>query len=116
MWQAQSTPELHFVHLDTRVLTPGDASQPSCGQTLWGNPSPHAAGVAWDWVQLQRGVFAMADPMGLVTNLRLVGARGETLSSSQVALYLNDLVRTLPWQTEVQRALEGDVMPVSARH
>ena len=94
------------MHLNTRILTPGDASQPSAGQTLWGNPEPHAAGVAWDWVQIQQGVFAMADPMGLVTNLRLIGSRGETLSDQQVALYLNELVRTLPWQNEVQRALQ----------
>jgi len=106
MWLAQCTPELQFMHLNTRILTPGDASQPSAGQTLWGNPEPHAAGVAWDWVQIQQGVFAMADPMGLVTNLRLIGSRGETLSDQQVALYLNELVRTLPWQNEVQRALQ----------
>lgn len=112
MWQAQSTPELQFVHLNTSVLTAGDPQSPSAGQTLWGNPSPHAAGVAWDWVQLRQGVVAMADPMGLITNLRLVGAKGETLSSAQSALYLNELVRTLPWQNEVQRVLEnGNAVP-----
>ena len=79
------------------------------GQTLWGNPSSKAvAGVAWDWVELQQGVFAMADPLGLVTNLRLVVPRGEALSNTQVALYLNELVRTLPWQSEVKRALQTD--------
>ena len=104
--KAQSTPDLHFVHLGTSVLNPGDGAHPSMGQTLWGNPSLKAvAGVAWDWVELQQGVFAMADPLGLVTNLRLIGPRGEALSHTQVALYLNELVRMLPWQSEVRRAL-----------
>ena len=106
---AQSAPDLHFVHLGTSVLHPGDDGQRSMGQTLWGDPaSASVAGVAWDWVELARGVFAMADPLGLVTNLRLVGPRGETLSSLQVALYLNELVRTLPWQSEVERALQSE--------
>jgi hypothetical protein len=106
---AQSTPELHFVHLGTSVLNPGDPEHPSMGQTLWGNPtSASVAGVAWDWVELQQGVFAMADPLGLVTNLRLVGPKGEQLSNMQVALYLNELVRTLPWQSEVSRALQSE--------
>jgi len=107
--KAQSTSDLHFVHLGTSVLNPGDTYHPSMGQTLWGNPSSKSvAGVAWDWVELQQGVFAMADPLGLVTNLRLVGPRGEALSNTQVALYLNELVRTLPWQSEVKRALQTD--------
>lgn len=106
---AQSAPELHFVHLGTSVLSAGDPDHPCMGQTLWGNPSASSvAGVAWDWVELQHGVFAMADPLGLVTNLRLLGPRGEALSSLQVALYLNELVRTLPWQSEVERALQSE--------
>ena len=107
--EAQSTPELHFVHLGTSVLNPGDPDHPSMGQTLWGNPSSKAvAGVAWDWVELQHGVYALADPLGMVTNLRLLGPRGETLSATQVALYLNELVRTLDWQSEVKRAVQSE--------
>lgn len=109
MLNAQRTADLHFVHLGTSVLNPGDADHPPMGQTLWGNPSaPSLAGVAWDWVELQRGVYAMADPLGLVTNLRLVGPRGEALSATHSALYLNELVRALPWQTEVVRALHSE--------
>ena len=70
MWQACSTPDLHFVHLGTSVLSDGDLRHPLAGQTLWGNPSESlVAAVAWDWVQLAQGVFVMADPLGLVTNL-----------------------------------------------
>lgn len=102
----QHTPELHFVHLGTRVLKPGDADTPTTGQTLWGGPSAKgAAGVAWDWVEIQEGVVAMADPFGLVTNLQLLSARGEVLSGFEATLRLNELVHALPWQSEVQRAL-----------
>jgi hypothetical protein len=107
---AESAPELNLVHLNTEVMHEPGSLSPSKGQTLWGNSHSHAsAGVAWDWVQVSDGVFALADPMGLVTNLNLLGSRGESLSATQVALYLNELVRTLPWQTEVQRALESCV-------
>lgn len=105
LWQAERAPNLHFVHLGTRVFTQGDNDQP-CGQTVWGNPSADpAAGVAWDWVEVQEGVVAMADPMGLVTNLQLTDSNGTILPSTQAALHLNGLVHMLPWQTEVQRAL-----------
>ena len=104
--KAVQAPELHFVHLGTRVLNPGDSDTPTTGQTLWGGPSGDgAAGVAWDWVQIQEGVVAMADPFGLVTNLQLVGAQGQVLTGFEVALRLNELVHALPWQSEVQRAL-----------
>ena len=100
------TTDLHFVHLGTRVLNTGDGENPTTGQTIWGGPSGDgAAGVAWDWVQIQDGVVAMADPFGLVTNLQFVGDQGELLSGFEATLRLNELVHTLPWQSEVQRAL-----------
>lgn len=103
----QQAPSLNFVHLGTRVLKPGDADSPTTGQTLWGGPSGEgAAGVAWDWVEIQEGVVAMADPFGLVTNLQFVGSKGKVLTGFEATLCLNELVHALPWQSEVQRALE----------
>jgi hypothetical protein len=107
LWQAECAPELHFVHLGTEVFNPGDNDHP-CGQTIWGLPSANlTAGVAWDWVEVQEGVVAMADPMALVTNLQLTDARGDVLPSTQAALHLNGIVHALPWQSEVQRVLHG---------
>lgn len=106
LWQAGATPELHLVHLGTSVLTQRDHGCPCSGQTIWGAPSTErSAGVAWDWIELRQGVVALADPFGLVTNLRLLDAEGHELSATQTAVHLNELVHTLPWQTEVQRAL-----------
>ncbi|MBA4176029.1 MAG: hypothetical protein C0505_05645 [Leptothrix sp. (in: Bacteria)] len=76
------------------------------GQTVWAAQSNDGkAGMAWDWVQITRGVVAIADPMSVVTNVRLVGDEGEVLTAHQAARYLNEMVRSLPWQEEVQRAL-----------
>ncbi len=99
LWQAQSDTHLQFVHLGTRVVTAGEHGSACAGQTLWGGTSQEgAAGVAWDWVELQRGVVAMADPMGLVTNLTLLDASGEPIPISQATLHLNEMVHALPWQ------------------
>ena len=106
LWQARSHTQLQFVHLGTRVVSAGEHGAACVGQTLWGGSSEDgAAGVAWDWVELQRGVVAMADPMGLITNLTLLDETGEPIPSQQAALHLNEIVHALPWQCEVTRAL-----------
>jgi hypothetical protein len=63
------------------------------------------AGVAWDWVQLSHGVVAMADPMSVISNLRLLGPQGEVLTAWESARHLSQIVYGLPWQGEVQRVL-----------
>ena len=76
------------------------------GQTVWAAHAEQGeAGMAWDWIQLARGVVAIADPLSVVTNVRLIGGEGEVLTALQAAPFLNELVHTLPWQEEVQRAL-----------
>ncbi|MCU0918901.1 MAG: hypothetical protein MUF08_01150 [Burkholderiaceae bacterium] len=97
---------MRFHHLSTRVTLPGDKMSRTAGQTIWGGQSEDGeAGVAWDWVQIAGDVVAMADPMSVVTNLRLVGEEGEVLTALECARFLNEIVHALPWQGEVQRAL-----------
>ncbi len=105
LWQAQRPKGLHFLHLGTRVT---HAGEPMCsGQTLWGDPDGEsAAGLAWDWIELAQGVVAMADPMAVITNVRLLGPSGEVMTSIEAAPHLTELVHALPWQSEVQRALD----------
>ena len=106
LWQAEQAGELQLHHLGTRVTFSADQSLGMSGQTLWGGSSLDGeAGVAWDWIQIAKGVVAMVDPLSLVTNLRLVGTEGEVLTALEAALFLNELVHGLPWQTEVERAL-----------
>ena len=106
LWQAGRDTQLRFYHLSTRVTLPGERGTRTAGQTIWGGSHDDGeAGVAWDWVQICGDVVAMADPMCVVTNLRLVGQEGEVLTALESARYLNEIVHALPWQTEVQRAL-----------
>jgi hypothetical protein len=108
LWQADSTPQWHFVHLGTQVLSTQRRKRCS-GQTVWANSLPEGtAGLAWDWVQLPQGVVAMADPFGLISNLCWVDANGRALPTIQQALHLNEIVHALPWQTEVERALQDE--------
>jgi hypothetical protein len=106
LWQAGHESQLRFHHLGTRVTFPGDRMSRTAGQTMWGGASGSGdAGVAWDWIQIADNVVAMADPMSVVSNLRLIGGEGEVLTALESARYLNEIVHALPWQTEVQRAL-----------
>jgi hypothetical protein len=76
------------------------------GQTVWtARAADGDAGMAWDWIEISRGVVAIADPLSVVTNVRLVGDEGEVLTALQAARFLNEMVRELPWQQEVERAL-----------
>jgi hypothetical protein len=113
LWQPERLAELpnYFRHMSTQVTLPGDSATHPAGQTFWsGNAQDREAGMAWDWVQISRGVVALADPMAVVTNLRLIGAEGAVLSACEAARYLNEIVRALPWQDEVQRALHEGAM------
>jgi len=106
--QAGEAPPLRFSHLGTRVLSVGDEGMPSTGQTVWGETTDQrAAGVAWDWVEISGGIVAMADPLGLISNLRFVSEDGEPLAERDAALRLHRMVYALPWQTEVRRALHA---------
>ena len=106
LWQAGEPPRRRFQHLGTSITPLGDAHLPTAGQTVWAaHDDDGEAGMAWDWVQIAHGVVAMADPMSLVTNLRLVGGQGQVLTIYESARYFNEFVRLLPWQHEVQIAL-----------
>ncbi|HSM23029.1 MAG TPA: hypothetical protein VK876_12570, partial [Rubrivivax sp.] len=97
---------VRFHHLGTRITFTGDPLTPPAGQTIWaGSAGGGEAGMAWDWVLITRGVVAMADPMSVVSNLRLIGYQGEVLTAQQSARFNNEIVRALPWQCDVQRAL-----------
>lgn len=108
LWQAGDPEHAHFQHVGTLVTLNGDMPGLTAGQTVWAARAAEGeAGMAWDWVQVARGVVAIADPMSVVTNVRLLGDEGEVLTALQAARFLNEMVRCLPWQQEVQRALRA---------
>ena len=94
----------------------GRGQREACsGQTLWADANDRqSAGVAWDWVEIQHGVVAMADPLGLVTNLHLLGDDGQRLDDLATSVRLHCLLHELGWQTEVERALQSHQQPSEA--
>jgi hypothetical protein len=107
LWQAEGAAQLRFDHLDTQVFPASDQNAAHSGQTVWRGSADDGspAGVAWDWVMLARDVVAMADPMSVATNLRLLGQQGEVLTAWESARHLSRIVYGLPWQSEVQRVV-----------
>jgi hypothetical protein len=108
LWQAEVAAQLHFDHLDTQVFPVSGSESARSGQTIWRGhlDDGSEAGVAWDWVMLSQDVVAMTDPMCVVTNLRLLGERGEVLTAWESARHLSRIVYGLPWQREVKRAVQ----------
>lgn len=106
LWQVSELGPAEFHHLSTHVMPGGAGRSRVAGQTIWAGTLDGAeAGVAWDWVQIADGIVAMADPLSVVTNLRIVGREGEVLTAIEAACFLNNIVHALPWQDEVGRAL-----------
>jgi hypothetical protein len=107
LWQPDTDSRLHFVHLGTHVSTRINSDWPCMGQTVWGGrAADSAAGVSWDWIEVAEGIVAIADPMMMITNLRVLGREGEVLTAHEAAPHLNGIVHRLPWQVEVRRVLE----------
>lgn len=107
LWQAADSGPAEFHHLSTRVDVAARGLRcRASGQTVWaGTLAGAEAGMAWDWIEVAHGVVAMADPMSVVTNLRILGDEGEVLTAAAAALVLNGIVHGLPWQDMVGRAL-----------
>jgi hypothetical protein len=109
LWQVGRQTPLRLQHLGTQVSNPGGSVCRNLGQTIWAwHGDDGDVGLAWDWVQLTCGVVAMADPMAVVTNLRLVGQEGEVLTAYESARHFNAIVHGLPWQQAVEQALSAN--------
>lgn len=105
LWQSP-WPDPPLRHLETSV-TPGEV-RPGCkqGMTLWACETPRGpAGLGWEWIEVRPRVLALADPMHMISNLRLVDDEGVPIPESKRVLVLNSLVHALPWQAIVRRAI-----------
>lgn len=106
LWQVDQDFPLQLEHLGTQITAASSSSFRALGQTLWARPTAQGhIGLAWDWVALDHGVVAMADPLAVVTNVRLVDADGDDLPALALMQHVNTLVNRLPWQREVGRVL-----------
>lgn len=93
-------------HLGTVVSGDCDEFGRLLGHTIWG-AADLKIGVAWDWTEALDGVFALSDPMGVVSNIGFVDEAGSSIEEALTALQLNRIAHALPWQTEVSRATRG---------
>jgi len=92
----------HLQHLQSSVSDRNDKCV--SGVTLWAatlGTAHQRVGIAWTWLRMGREVVALADPMRISTNARLVSADGLRLTPDQALLHLNNIVNALPWQAEV---------------
>jgi hypothetical protein len=106
LWQPDLDPWPHFVHLATHIAPRIAPDWPRTGQTVWGGRAgDSSAGLSWDWIEIDEGIVAIADPMSMTTNLRLLGPDGAVLTTYATAPYLNRLVHALAWQPEVLRSI-----------
>jgi len=93
--------DLH--HLGTTVSADCDDYGRLLGHTIWGG-TESGIGIAWDWVEAMDGVFAMSDPMGVVSNIGFVDKTGASVPDFMAAVHLNQITHALPWQIEVTEA------------
>jgi hypothetical protein len=108
LWQASRVHELALVQAGAWIFEADDATGHAAGQTLWADSATEPSiGIAWDWVQLRPGVIALADPLGLVSNLGLQDDQNVALGTATLTVQLNRVVRELPWQAGVLAALEN---------
>ncbi len=72
------------------------------GQAVWGRQvGDQALALCWDWAELRPGVVALANPMGVCSNVRLTTDGGETLPHGQALIELNTAIHELNWQRQV---------------
>ena len=91
-------------HLGTVVSDDCDEFGRLLGHTIWGDVSSGTIGVAWDWTETLDGVFALSDPMAVISNIDFVDTRGVSIDETILAVRLNQITHSLPWQDEVSRA------------
>ncbi len=89
-------------HFGTVVSGDCDEFGRLLGHTIWGQ-SDMRIGVAWDWTEALDGIFALSDPMGVVSNIEFVDDNGVGLHLTSTAVQLNRIAHSLAWQVEVSK-------------
>lgn len=88
-----------FTHLGTSVSDEPLESGLMSGQVLWGAQMKDGmVGLAWDWMEVKASVVAMADPMLIISNVRLVDEGGDDVTASERILRMNNVIHALGWQ------------------
>lgn len=93
-----------FEHIGTVQAHPSASDDYDCkhGQVVWGVPGGDLpVAVCWDWAEVRAGVVALANPMTVFSNVRLLAEDGAPLSHGQTLLELNGVIHELDWQRQL---------------
>jgi hypothetical protein len=92
----------HFEHIGTVHAHPSAGGDLKHGQLVWGAPDGEfPMAVCWDWAEVRVGIVALANPMTVFSNVRLLAEDGAPLSNSQTLLELNGVIHELDWQRQL---------------
>jgi hypothetical protein len=96
-------------HARTHVHRTRGGERRVSGSTRWERCyADVCAWVEWDWVEINEGTIAQADPLNVRSNVLLLNDHGRPLLSSRRRATLATLVYLLPWQGPVLDKLRLD--------
>lgn len=72
------------------------------GHIIWGTvQGKKSMAVCWAWEEMFEAVVALADPLAVFSNARLVGQDGQALDDRQTLLTLHNAIYQFPWQNAI---------------
>ena len=102
-------------HLGTSLHVSGANKALREGQMLWGVQAEHGmVGIAWDWGDAGVRLPALADPMNLLSNMRILDNEGELIAASQRIVHLNEALHKFGWQRAVSGKLSRQESTLAA--
>ena len=94
-----------FWHMSSSVSSAYEASLKS-GETMWiTDLEGRRAAVAWNWVEVSRGVVVLTDPNGIVSNIRFTDEYSEPVEHLAATICMTRIAHRLAWQAEVRALL-----------
>lgn len=102
---------IHDLHHHSTVVheEPASVGAMQSGTTVWASIlDGERTYVAFDWVRVSPTLLCLANPLQVLTNLRLTDANGVTLPEINQAVTMAGVVNSIPWQRFV-----GDMAPVN---
>lgn len=107
--------QLQYLHWRTEWQPLTASTRPSdfvglkgAGTSTWEvTLSAQSAWLAWDWLVLDSGVIALANPLDVRSNAVLFGDDGRLLPMHDSTAILVSLVHDLPWRVEVESLMDS---------
>jgi hypothetical protein len=65
--------------------------------------------LGWDWLRLHDDALVPDDTVGPRSNLMLIDEQGYDLGAEECDAALWQLIRSMPWQADAQRALQAEL-------